>query len=149
MPPPSKTATVKPLNAPAEPQPTEAEKEQKAKLKRQAAELTGQTPDIKEKLTHLLGAYCLGDVDRMQTVLKEVSLFKGKDGEEIWIKDIEKAKEKWCQTSYGKLKKLMSDKSGIPEDCDGSPDACSHSSWADGLAYCGETPCPLQPEVKF
>jgi phage recombination protein Bet len=63
---------------------------------------------VKDKLAKELSDYCRmtdGEVDAnmFASVLKEISIF-GKQGDEKWISDIDKASEKWCGTSLGKLR---------------------------------------------
>lgn len=61
--------------------------------------------DVKATLKEELYGYCNGDPVVMAQILKEISVF-GEPGKENWIKDIDKASEKWCGKALGNLRKL-------------------------------------------
>jgi len=78
-------------------------------------------PSVKDKLHEELSLYCQFengevDMDMYASVLKEISIFTGKDKQgvekEYFIEDIfnEKVSEKWAGTSLGKLRKKLADK---------------------------------------
>lgn len=128
--PPKKTDTVKP------PQTTTPPKD---------------TKPVKDKLKEELLEYCAGDMDRVKEVLKEASTFIGQDGKPSWITSLEKASDKWCATTLGKLRKMQNP--GKPEDCTESPDTCDHSTWMDGgKAFCtamSDKACPYWREATI
>lgn len=127
----SKTSTVK-----------EGKKEAKPK---------GETDErtIQLQLGDALHAYCDGDEKRMKEVLKEISLFKGKDGKEKYLSSLKKVTDRWAKISLDKLKKRIEEKGGgkedsrppttrYPEGCTEKPDECDHSVWKAGVAFCGD-----------
>ncbi|MBV6343128.1 ERF family protein [Candidatus Magnetobacterium casense] len=73
------------------------------------------TIPVHETLIAELGAYCSGNRERMEAVLKECSVFTGNDGKEIYLR-LDKLSEKkpaWLGTTLGKLRKKMSGDSGV------------------------------------
>lgn len=139
----SKSSTVK-----AREQPTAKDKKATNKLKKQASTLKGDDIDsLKTELQDLLGQYCGGDENSIADTLKEISAFDSKpDG----IVDISKCKsDKWLYKALGKLKDKMQSDDGLPEGCTKNPDSCEVSSFADGLAYCGEEACQFHKEKEF
>ena len=124
-------------------------KQQQSSVKRHS-EKNGKSMTPQEQLKKELTEHCNGDAALMKAVLKQISYFKSDDGEK-WIDDIDKAGDKWCNTSIGKLRKLETKKpdepkvEGVPKDCPKDPNQCSHSGWSDGIPYCG----PDGPKCSF
>lgn len=72
--------------------------------------------NVKDKLKAELADYCrkidgLRDEAYEQVVLKNISKF-GEGEKEKWITDIDKASDRWCGTSLGRLRELVAQKKG-------------------------------------
>jgi phage recombination protein Bet len=95
--PPPKVDSVKPAPSASGAQPVEtAPKEER---------------DVKAVLKEELKEYCKGDAATGFQVLKEISAFgTGKD--EKWIKDIDKASDKWCGRALGNLRDRANSEKG-------------------------------------
>ena len=91
--------------------------------------------------------YCGEDEEVQKATLKQISFFETEDGGK-WIDDIDKASDKWVNSSIGKLRKLEKKPEGsteFPENCPKNANECEHSGWIDGKVFCGgETvECPF------
>lgn len=79
---------------------------------------TPKESDIKKRLKKALSELCSGDKETMKRILKECSVFKGKDGKEIFIdgsEGIDNTKsEKWLGTTLKKIEKRL--EGGEPPD---------------------------------
>lgn len=120
-----------------------------------------------EALKKELGEYCGGDVEKGTALLKELSIFTGNDGKEVWMRNPDKSPAKWCGTVLGKLRKYIEEHPAgeaapepagdgrvIPKDCTSNPQNCDHSVWdSEGVALCQEKgnrgPCQQVPDEAF
>lgn len=106
---------------------------------------------IQQELANELSAYCSGDETFMKDVLKEISVFKGNDGKEKYLKSIKSATDKWAASSLKALRKRIKEEAAgkepggkHPADCTEDPDTCEHSLWQDSKSFCGadgDVPC--------
>lgn len=103
------------------------------------------TPE--EQLRKELFEYCGEDEEAQKAVLKQISFFET-DGGGKWIEDIEKASDKWVNSSIGKLRRLEKKEkpepgTDLPDGCTKDPESCASSGFIseDGkmVAYCGGT----------
>ena len=109
----------------------------------------GKEKTVNDTLADELAAYCPDEAMR-PALLKQISFFKGKDGDQF-ATDIAKMSNKWAGTALGKLRELAKKKGGgdLPANCPKNPKECEHSGWVNGVAGCGPecTPCAFN-EVK-
>lgn len=101
-----------------------------------------------EELKTLLMCYCHGDEEGALKILKELSIF-GAEGSEKWIDKLGGGSEKWAGKTLTKLKDKFKKEEYVPNDCTFNPEGCNNASMEDGLTYCGDKPCPFQPEKEF
>ncbi len=110
---------------------------------------------VRDTLKDELTAYCGGDAAKMETVLKELTVFEiDKDGkkEEVWmrVKGITEAKTKeaWVGKTLGKLRERAK-KEGVdltakaPETKEAQPETngcCGHIEKCEDIAWHGDTP---------
>jgi hypothetical protein len=102
---------------------------------------------VNDTLADELAAYC-PDVAMRPAILKQITFFKGKEGEQF-ATDISKMSNKWAGTALGKLRELSKKKggeaeAGNPANCTMDPHSCEHSGWVDGKAQCGPDAKPCQ-----
>jgi hypothetical protein len=123
-------------------------------VKKKAPASDGKEKTVNDTLAEELAAYCPDEAMR-PAILKQISFFKGKDGEQF-ATDISKMSNKWAGTALGKLRELAKKKGGgegeaasVPANCTKNPRECEHSGWTDGKAACGPEAkaCPYN-EVK-
>ena len=117
-----------------------------------------ETKTPKETLKDLL-AQCAASTEERAALLKSVSSFTGKDGKEAYIKDVDKATDKWCMSVIERLKKHMEKNPPppLPPDskntsagegaivCAKNAINCDGSQWLDGGGWeCVQTKekCP-------
>lgn len=114
---------------------------------------SGKEKTVNDTLAEELAAYCPDEAMR-PAILKQISFFKGKDGEQF-ATDISKMSNKWAGTALGKLRELAAKKGGgeqqqngkkadAPANCPMDPRSCEHSGWVDGKANCGPDGKPCQ-----
>lgn len=127
---PSVSETVKKKPAPPEPKKTVGDK------------------TVNDTLVEELAAYCPDEALR-PALLKQISFFKGKDGDNF-ATDISKMSNKWAGSALGKLRELVKKEGGgkgtdIPANCPKNPRECEHSGWVDSMPNCGPDaiPCPF------
>lgn len=113
---------------------------------------------VQQKLGDELHAYCDGDEAKMKEALKEFSLFEGNDGKPKFLTSIKDAKDKWANTTLGKLRKRVKEEAEgkepgekWPSDCNEAPNSCEPSHWKAGVPFCGDTdiPCGFWKDERF
>lgn len=136
------------LNREVTPEPS---KTSTVKGKEAAPKAQGGDKPVQIVLAEELGAYCGGDEARMKEVLKEISVFKGKNNEEKYLTIIKGASDKWAGKSLTKLRARIKEEGEgpgeeYPADCTKDPVSCEHSSWVEGVPSCGDKSCPHKDE---
>jgi len=113
-------------------------------VKKKEPEKKAKEKTVNDTLAGELVTYCPDEALR-PAVLKQISFFKGKDGDQF-ATDISKMSNKWAGTALGKLRELAKKKDGdLPANCPKNPRECEHSGWVDGKAQCGPdgVACPF------
>ena len=103
-----------------------------------AAESSSKGLTPQEQLRKELAEYC-EDETIIPALLKQISVF-GDKGKEKWIKDIDKASDKWCMNALKKLQEIKKNKDAgnHPKGCTKDPANCENSGFVDGVAHCSD-----------
>jgi len=122
--------------------------------KKESPKAEGKEKTVNDTLADELAAYCPDEAMR-PALLKQITAFKDKEGNQKWAADITSMSNKWAGTALGKLRELAKKKGGgwdaanIPANCPKNPRECEHSGWVNGIPGCGPEGAPCQfGEVK-